>query len=90
MDEQETVTLRWTRTEITYVVRCLSLYLPKAPLVLSASDGLYYCPVCYAEVKNRQTNYCPQCGQCFDWNSAYEWGEKPTDFPNKTVSKKQT
>ena len=86
MTSKKTITLTWTKVELDHVVRCLSLYLPRPPLLVSASTGLYCCPTCYSEIEKPQANYCCECGQCFDWDEVSDWAEELTEFHKEPVT----
>ena len=86
MSTQKTITLTWTKAEFDHIVRCLNLYLPKAPLLVSAPAGVYTCPTCYSEIEKRSANYCCECGQCFDWDGVSDWAEELTAFHKESAT----
>lgn len=75
MAKKETITLTWTKAEIELMSVCMSLHMPKQPVLLSAAMEKYNCPNCHSPVTKNVTNYCNECGQSLDWEAEQDWEE---------------
>lgn len=70
---KKTVTLIWTKSEIDLMCVCMSRYLPKQPLRVSATMEKYNCPLCHKPVAKYVNRYCNECGQSLDWEAKHDW-----------------
>lgn len=79
MPPEKTITLTWTKPELQLIIRCLSLYQPRKPLLLSSADQRFHCPTCGTQLPAQPANYCSACGQSLEWDDEVQWADPPQD-----------